>query len=417
MRIGYACLTVGVQGTNLRRCNIKNASEDNLLNIIEHNLNSLNNVINYNIENNIKLFRVSSDLIPFGSSKVNNIPWWDIFSTKLSQIGEKIKSTNMRVSMHPGQYTVLNSPKEEVVLRAIEDLNYHNRVMDSLGLGKENKIILHIGGVYDNKQKAIKNFILNFQLLSKDVKERLVIENDDKSYNIEEVLKIGQVLNIPVVFDNLHNQVLPCASSKDEYYWINQCKKTWKKEDGTQKIHYSQQNEKNRKGAHSNTIYIEEFMKFVEKLDDDLDIMLEVKDKNLSVIKCINSLSHNEEIKNLELEWSKYKYNVLERSNLNYNKIRKLLKNKKTYPVVEFYRLIEESLSIEEDIGNSINAMLHIWGYFKNKSTKFEKNKFIELIERYKKGKSSKKAIKKFLWKMVVKYNDSYLLKSYYFYF
>lgn len=417
MRIGYACLTVGVQGTNLRRCNIKNASEDNLLNIIEHNLNSLNNVINYNIENNIKLFRVSSDLIPFGSSKVNNIPWWDIFSTKLSQIGEKIKSTNMRVSMHPGQYTVLNSPKEEVVLRAIEDLNYHNRVMDSLGLGKENKIILHIGGVYNNKQKAIKNFILNFQLLSKDVKERLVIENDDKSYNIEEVLKIGQVLNIPVVFDNLHNQVLPCASSKEEYYWINQCKKTWKKEDGTQKIHYSQQNEKNRKGAHSNTIYIEEFMKFVEKLDDDLDIMLEVKDKNLSVIKCINSLSHNEEIKNLELEWSKYKYNVLERSNLNYNKICELLKNKKTYPVVEFYRLIEESLSIEEDIGNSINAMLHIWGYFKNKSTKFEKNKFIELIERYKKGKSSKKAIKKFLWKMVVKYNDSYLLKSYYFYF
>lgn len=417
MRIGYACLTVGVQGTNLRRCNIKNASEDNLLNIIEHNLNSLNNVINYNIENNIKLFRVSSDLIPFGSSKVNNIPWWDIFSTKLSQIGEKIKSTNMRVSMHPGQYTVLNSPKEEVVLRAIEDLNYHNRVMDSLGLGKENKIILHIGGVYNNKQKAIKNFILNFQLLSKDVKERLVIENDDKSYNIEEVLKIGQVLNIPVVFDNLHNQVLPCASSKEEYYWINQCKKTWKKEDGTQKIHYSQQNEKNRKGAHSNTIYIEEFMKFVEKLDDDLDIMLEVKDKNLSVIKCINSLSHNEEIKNLELEWSKYKYNVLEHSNLNYNKIRELLKNKKTYPVVEFYRLIEESLSIEEDIGNSINAMLHIWGYFKNKSTKFEKNKFIELIERYKKGKSSKKAIKKFLWKMVVKYNDSYLLKSYYFYF
>lgn len=417
MRIGYACLTVGVQGTNLRRCNIKNASEDNLLNIIEHNLNSLNNVINYNIENNIKLFRVSSDLIPFGSSKVNNIPWWDIFSTKLSQIGEKIKSTNMRVSMHPGQYTVLNSPKEEVVLRAIEDLNYHNRVMDSLGLGKESKIILHIGGVYNNKQKAIKNFISNFQLLSKDVRERLVIENDDKSYNIEEVLKIGQFLNIPVVFDNLHNQVLPCASSKDEYYWINQCKKTWKKEDGTQKIHYSQQNEKNRKGAHSNTIYIEEFMKFVEKLDDDLDIMLEVKDKNLSVIKCINSLSHNEEIKNLELEWSKYKYNVLEHSNLNYNKIRELLKNKKTYPVVEFYRLIEESLSIEEDIGNSINAMLHIWGYFKNKSTKFEKNKFIELIERYKKGKSSKKAIKKFLWKMVVKYNDSYLLKSYYFYF
>ena len=75
MRIGYACLTIGVQETNLRSCLIKNASENNLLDIIEHNLNSLNNVIDYNIENNIKLFRISSDLIPFGSSKVNNIPW------------------------------------------------------------------------------------------------------------------------------------------------------------------------------------------------------------------------------------------------------------------------------------------------------------------------------------------------------
>lgn len=415
MRIGYACLTVGVLETNFKSCMIKNFNEENLLGIIEHNLKSLNNIIDYNIENNIKLFRISSDLIPFGSSPVNKIHWWEVFSSQLSLIGSKIRDSNMRVSMHPGQYTVLNSPNEDVVLRAIEDLNYHNKILDSLGVGRESKIILHIGGVYNNKEKAIKNFISNFQLLAQGVKERLVIENDDKSYNIGEVLEIGRTLNIPVVFDNLHNQVLPYDISKGDQYWINQCKETWKKEDGSQKIHYSQQDKCKRPGAHSNTIEIEQFMKFVEKIDDEIDIMLEVKDKNLSAVKCINGISKSKEIKSLELEWSKYKYNILEHSHLHYNKIRELLKSKSEYPVVEFYKLIDEALIIEETIGNTVNAALHVWGYFKLISTEDEKKKFMKLLEGYEQGKKSKDTLKKFLLKLALKYEELYLLNSYYF--
>ncbi len=151
MKIGYACLTMGVPETNFRSCTLKNANRKTLLNIIEYNLNSLENIIEYNIKNNIRLFRISSGLIPFGSSIINDISWWDVFSFKLCSIGKKIKNSGMRVSMHPGQYTVLNSPKKDVVKRAIEDLNYHNRVLDSLGVDIDNKIILHIGGVYNNK--------------------------------------------------------------------------------------------------------------------------------------------------------------------------------------------------------------------------------------------------------------------------
>ena len=195
MKIGYACLTVGVPRANLKSCIMKNANEENLLNIIEHNLNSLNNIIDYNIENNIKLFRISSDLIPFGSSPVNTIKWWEVFSPQLSLIGKKIRDSGMRVSMHPGQYTVLNSLNEDVVKKSIEDLNYHNRVLDSLKTTRESKIILHIGGVYGDKEGAMNRFIENFDLLSKGIKERLVIENDDKSYNIGEVLEIGRILN------------------------------------------------------------------------------------------------------------------------------------------------------------------------------------------------------------------------------
>ncbi|MBE6064495.1 UV DNA damage repair endonuclease UvsE [Clostridium sporogenes] len=416
MNIGYACLTIGVPDTNYKNCMLKNANEEKLLELIAYNLNSLENVIDYNIKNNIKLFRISSDIIPFGSNPINNIKWWKVFSYKLSNIGEKIKNSGMRVSMHPGQYTVLNSPKEEVVKKAIEDLNYHAKFLESLNMGIDGKIVLHIGGVYNDKNEAIKRFIKNYSRLDDLVKQRLVIENDDKSYNIKDVLEIAQIINIPVVFDNLHNQVNPYNKNESDYYWINKCKKTWKKEDGYQKIHYSQQDPLKKPGSHSQTIYINEFINFYKNLQrNDIDIMLEVKDKNLSAIKCINCTSDSKFIKELENEWGRYKYKILENSPLDYIEIRKLLKNKNSYPAMEFYNLIENGLQKESNVGNSINAASHVWGYFKDIATEKEKNNFLNNIERYRQGKTSIKTVKNILWKMTVKYNREYLLNSYYF--
>lgn len=346
MNIGYACLTIGVPYTNYKSCMLKNANEENLLQLISYNLNSLENVIDYNIKNNIKLFRISSDIIPFGSNPINNIKWWQVFSYKLSNIGEKIKNSGMRVSMHPGQYTVLNSPKEEVVKKAIEDLNYHAKFLKSLNIGIDGKIVLHIGGVYNDKSEATKRFIKNYNSLDDLVKQRLVIENDDKSSNIKDVLEIAKIINIPVVFDNLHNQVNPYNKNESDYCWINKCKKTWEKQDGYQKIHYSQQDPFKKPGSHSQTIYINEFVDFFKNLQrNDIDIMLEVKDKNLSAIKCINCTSDSKSIKDLEIEWDRYKYKILENSPLNYIEIRKLLKNKNFYPAMEFYNLIEKGLN------------------------------------------------------------------------
>lgn len=416
MSIGYACLTIGVPNTNLKSCTAKNVTEQKLLDIISHNLKSLDNIIEYNIKNNIKLFRISSDLIPFGSSPLNELPWWKIFSSEFTRIGEKIKENSIRVSMHPGQYTVLNSPNTEVVTRTINDLNYHTKVLDSLGVGEEHKIILHIGGVYNDKEQAMTRFITNYGYLSDSVKKRLVIENDDKSYNIKDVLEIRTKLDIPVIFDNLHNKINCYSKDENDIYWINECKKTWKENDGYQKIHYSQQDPLKKSGSHSKTILINEFIEFYKTLGrEDIDIMLEVKDKNLSAVKCINCTSIDKPIKQLEIEWSKYKYKVLENSPLNYQEIRNLLKNKSDYPVIEFYNYIEDALNEEIAVGNSINAAMHVWGYFKNIASDKEKINLLKSIDGYEHGKISIKSIKSNLWKMAVKYQQYYLLDSYYF--
>lgn len=408
-------MTIGVSEAGFKSCMLKNADELRLLELIAHNLNSFENIIDYNIKNNIKLFRISSDLIPFGSSYVNTLPWWDIFADQFLIIGDKIQKSAMRVSMHPGQYTVLNSPDANVVTRAIEDLNYHAQLLDSLDTALESKIVLHIGGVYQNKKEAMQRFIINYSYLNDAVKQRLVIENDDKSYNIEDVLDIGKKLGIPVIFDNLHHIINPSSKMESFNFWINECKKTWKKADGTQKIHYSQQDPLKRAGSHSPTIRIREFMDFYNNIEgENLDIMLEVKDKNLSAVKCINCIA-DKKINTLEVEWSKYKYTILEKSPENYLEIRKLLNYKEEYPAVEFYELIEESLHTESTLGNSINAVQHVWGYFKKTASEKEKIKLLEMIRKYEQEVISIRPLKNFLKKMATKYEQAYLLDSYYF--
>jgi UV DNA damage endonuclease len=115
MRIGYACLTVGVPATEIKSCRIKNADENRLYEITDNNLKSLEHMLEYNIDNDITLYRISSDIIPFGSSPVNTLQWWDVFERQFNKLSDIIYKHNIRVSMHPGQYTVLNSPNTEVV--------------------------------------------------------------------------------------------------------------------------------------------------------------------------------------------------------------------------------------------------------------------------------------------------------------
>ncbi|MDD3169203.1 MAG: UV DNA damage repair endonuclease UvsE [Eubacteriales bacterium] len=389
MNIGYACLALGVPNADFRSCILRNASDEKLVELIAHNLNALENIIDYNIRNQIKLFRISSGLIPFASAEVNRLPWWDLFETQFSVIGEKLNASKIRVSMHPGQYTILNSPDGDVVERSISDLSYHAKVLDALHTDSGSKLVMHIGGVYGDKKQGIQRFINQYQRLDQSIKRRLVIENDDRSYTIADALDLSQKLGIPVIFDTLHHRINPCSAinrertDEDELqmdfcdpFWIREAGKTWRKEDGRQKIHYSQQALGKRPGSHSATISTDQFLEFYHKIKTlDVDLMLEVKDKNLSAVKCRNLISDKKEVKALEQEWSKYKYAVLERSPRSYQEIRALLREKSKDPAAAFYRMLEDTMTVKPQKGSAVNAAEHIWGYFRESATDEEKKK------------------------------------------
>ena len=115
VRIGYACIPLCIDAKTTRTFLLKNFSEENLISTAGENIADLKRILQYNLLNDIRLFRISSDIIPFGSHQINNIEWWRIFKSELSEIGEFIKENEMRVSMHPGQYTVINSDSDMVV--------------------------------------------------------------------------------------------------------------------------------------------------------------------------------------------------------------------------------------------------------------------------------------------------------------
>lgn len=413
-KIGYACLTVGVPNTNMRTCRKSNATPEKLMEIIENNLQATENILAYNIQKGIKMYRLSSDLIPFGSDlATNKLDWVSLFEKNFARMAEMIRVHGIRVSMHPGQYTVLNSPNEEVVTRAIEDLSYHQKIMDALQVNQTHKIILHIGGVYGDKPAAMTRFVETYQKLSQSIKDRLIIENDDRLYTIEEVLAISRATGAPVVYDNLHNACNPSDPSKNDAYWVAAAKETWSEADGRMKIHYSQQRAGGRLGAHTSTIYLQPFLAFYQEVAPlEVDMMLEVKDKNLSAEKCLLATRKDSSPKELEKEWARYKYLVLLHSPAHYQKIRTLLKDKTAYPVVAFYQYLEEALETIPTNQTVMNALDHVWGHFKNVATEKEKDKYLQMKNQLENGDIVYTRIKNWLKKLAEKYHDSYLLSS-----
>ncbi len=349
MSIGYACLAVGVPESEMKSLTLSRVSEKSLLEICRTNLTHLENLLRYTQAQGLKLFRISSDLIPFGSSDANPLPWWELFAETLLDLGTLATESGIRLSMHPGQYTVLNSPRPEVVNNAIADLIYHTKVLSSMGLGNEHKIVLHIGGAYGDKGVATKRFVATYKTLPQGVKDRLIIENDDKLYTIGEVLAIAIEIGCPAVFDNLHNKINPSDEGLTDQQWIDMCANTWKREDGKQKIHYAQQDPQKRPGSHSPTIDLDDFLHFYEALTDkDIAIMLEVKDKNISALKCMHVIEGATK-EQLQEQWLKYKPLVTERDAAKIWNIEDLLKNAVDQKELSigFYRLLGQVLSLE----------------------------------------------------------------------
>lgn len=412
-RIGYACMNLDVMPDSFRTCRIQNLTEEVHRELIRENLAYLEAMIDYNGTHGARLYRVSSSLIPFATHERMNWAWQDFFAEDFHRIAQKIKAYDLRISVHPGQYTVINSKDAKVVTASVTELEYHADLLELLGATQQNKMILHVGGVYGDKVLAMQRFIKEYEKLSSRVRRHLVIENDDKFYTLEDVLSIASHTGVPVVFDNLHHKVNPSFASKKEDEVLAMVMKTWRPKERP-KIHYSQQAKDKKAGAHTETIDLEEFVKDYETFYQlfELDIMLEVKDKNRSFKKVDAYLYPSR--KKIEQEWARYKYSVMSKSYADYTQIRRLMGGKERVDVIDFYERIDASLQKEESLQNLLNTMQHIWGYFKKQADEKERKKILKQLQQFENGTISPKTVGKTLRFLSEKYGQSYLQESYF---
>lgn len=405
-RIGYASMNLDVLPCNYRTCRKDRINDDLLKILIAHNLEVLEKTLLYNIKHGNKMFRISSSLIPFGSSSINTLDWETEFKLVFARLRDLIDSNDIRISMHPGQYTVLNSPNPEVVFNSILDLKYHEKVLRLLTKSKDATMVLHVGGVYGDKNASLKRFVKHYLSLDESIKDYLVIENDDRLFTIEDCLWISREVNIPVVFDNLHHEINPSLCDIPSHMVIEQVLNTWATK--KPKFHYSQQDPFKRRGAHSQTINLDKFISDYESLYQSIsvDLMLEVKDKNRSFVKVNQFFNPSQRV--LEQEWARYKYSVMSKSQQAYNEIRLMFKNNNIVKVQDFYRKID-TLEVE-NIKAQINALQHIWGYFKKEANAKEKESYLNFFE-----KKDVKSMYNLMKRLSKKYEKDYLSQSYYF--
>lgn len=281
MKLGYPCINRSIGCSTNKTFRLASYSQDKLVDTIVNNLDCLHKILKYNLENGFLFFRISSETIPFASHPICTFDWEEHFKARFQEIGNFIKSKGMRISMHPDQFTLLNSPDMKVTERSIAELKYHCNILDAMELDSSAKIQIHIGGTYGDKKNAMKRFVDRYKNLDKKIKRRLVIENDDRSYSLEDCLGISRHSGIPILFDNFHHECLNNGENTRDA--IKLAGKTWNKRDGIPMVDYSNQQPGERKGKHAYSINTIMFRGFLEETHGlDFDIMLEIKDKEKS---------------------------------------------------------------------------------------------------------------------------------------
>ena len=284
MKIGYPCINRSIGCSSNKKFRLANFTKEKFNETVRNNLNCLDKIVDYNVENNMLFLRISSETIPFASHEVCTLDWKKIFKNELNNIGIKLKENKFRVSMHPGQFTLLNSPNEKIVEKSLAELEYHADFLNAMGLDNTAKIQIHVGGVYGDKDSAIKRFINTFGIASNKIKSRLAIENDDYHYSVKDCLRINKETNIPIILDNLHLECLNDGESLIEAY--NIIKGTWSKEDGIPMLDYSSQQKDARIGKHTEHLDSNHFKEFIDIMQNqEFDLMFEIKDKEKSVLE------------------------------------------------------------------------------------------------------------------------------------
>ncbi|MCE5198169.1 MAG: UV DNA damage repair endonuclease UvsE [Armatimonadota bacterium] len=264
----------------------------------------LRDVLAYLERMNIMMYRMSSDFVPYGTHP--EMPQFhgqiDECRSELEDVGKEACRLGIRLSLHPSQFVVLNAIDEEVARKAAADLLLQSELLDSMELGDEAVVVTHVGGLYGDRESSIQRFTDRWQRLPEPAKRRVVVENDERMFNVADTLRIHEITGCRLIFDYQHHMLNPGRLSLNNA--LRKCLATWPT-DQTPKIHFSSPRTEIRMlerkdpvtrkkvqvpqppliSQHADYINPLEYMMFMEHAEGlAFDVMLEAKAKDLALL-------------------------------------------------------------------------------------------------------------------------------------
>lgn len=287
--LGYPCTNVTLNLTTGRTLRLANLKEPRLSDVVRENLSTLLYTLRWNVERGIHFFRIASSVIPLASHEAFPTDWRAVFADQLAEIRAFVEANSVRLSMHPGQYTILNANRPEVVTAAVGELEYHAAFLAATDPAS-GTMTLHVGGAYGDKNAALGRFAEGFARLSPEARARLTLENDDRTFTAAEVLGLCETLSIPMIFDFLHHKLNPTYETWDAELvpMLERVVKTWGAH--IPKLHLS--SPRDFTTAHADFVEMVDFMQAVDALaafggDAPYDLMLEAKMKDVAVLRLL----------------------------------------------------------------------------------------------------------------------------------
>lgn len=296
--LGYCCINLSLRPSGIftNRGMIKRTFKEKGLEyageLALNNILDLKKILKWNVDNDIVVFRMSSSLFPWMSEyKFSDLPNYKLIKDALVDVGNYVLKHKLRVGFHPGQYCVLPSPTEKVVINTIDDLDKHSKILDLMGLPQTHmySLNIHVGGSYGDKESTLKRFVNNFSRLSKSTKSRLVIENDDKAsqYSVVDLYEgLYKNINIPITFDFFHH--LFCTGDLSQVEAAKLAASTWPS--GIRPLaHFSSSKKLNEDSSVIERSHADYLYDTIPQVGSMFDIEIEAKAKELALFKYIEN--------------------------------------------------------------------------------------------------------------------------------
>lgn len=302
IRLGYVAMSVHLKNASpsqtmtykqFSKLANREAAIYKLEKISRSNLGNCLRLLRYNLEHDIHFFRFSSRLIPLAGHK--DLQDWDYLAPIQEEMTEIKKllqeKPHIRIDFHPDHFVLLNSPKATVLNQSIQTLQIHRHLLKGFGIDPAHRCVIHVGGSYDDKEKAMEQFIHNWGFVPPSIQAMLMLENDDKVFTVNDTLYLCEKLGIPHIFDLHHHE-----ANHDNESWEKEWDRivaTWEHSKLPIKIHISSPKSDQNFRAHADYIVPKSFQRFLDTIKgsvDQVDVMIEAKRKDDALFQLVRDL-------------------------------------------------------------------------------------------------------------------------------